>query len=115
MSGYGVNNHFGWVKQRSAWQDMEYHRAKRAEYAKQDQANMDSINTSMSAALQNRISQSANISANAALQRVKAAAKAKIDETTKQIDAAQGLVDQTLKTTSTTTTTGSSSVLDTVA
>jgi hypothetical protein len=116
MSGYGINNHFGWVKQRSAWQDMEYHRAKRAEFAAQDQANLDAMNTAMSTALQNKISQSSNLSANAALKRVQAAAKAKLDETTKQIDAAQSLVDQTSKTASatTTTTTTSSSVLDTV-
>jgi hypothetical protein len=117
MSGYGgINNHFGWVKQRSAYQDIEYHRQKRAEYAAQDQANLDSMNTAMSTALQNKISQSANLSANAALKRVQDAAKAKIDETTKQIDDAQSLVDQTSKTASTTTTTTtSSSVLDTVA
>ncbi len=113
MSGYGIRK-FGWVKQRSAWQDMEYHRQKRAEYAAQDQANMDSINTSMSTALQNRISQSANISAQAALKRVQAAAKAKLADTTKQIDAAQSLIDKTSGASSTTTT-GSSSVLDTVA
>jgi hypothetical protein len=117
MSGYGgINNHFGWVKRRSAYQDIEYHRAKRAEFAARDQANLDAMNTAMSTALQNKISQSANLSANAALKRVQDAAKAKIDETTKQIDAAQSLVDQTSKaTSSTTTTTTTSSVLDTVA
>jgi hypothetical protein len=114
MAMYGVKK-FGWVKQRSAYQDMVYHRARRAEFAKQDQANMEAINASMSAALQNRISQAANISANAALKRVQAAAKAKLEETTKQIDAAQGIVDKTSKATATTTTAGSSSVLDTVA
>jgi hypothetical protein len=77
MSGYGgINNHFGWVKQRSAWQDMEYHRQKRAEYAAQDKANLDAMNSAMSGALQNRISQSANLSAQAALKRVQDAAKA---------------------------------------
>ena len=118
MSGYGgINNHFGWVKQRSAWQDMEYHRQKRAEFAAQDQANLDAINSAMSNALQNKISQSANLSANAALKRVQDAAKAKIDETTKQIDAAQSLVDQTSKSlnVSSTTTSSSPSVLDSVA
>jgi hypothetical protein len=118
MSGYGINNHFGWVKQRSAYQDMVYHRAKRAQFAAQDQANLDAMNTAMSTALQNKISQSANLSANAALKRVQAAAKAKIDETTKQIDAAQSLVDQTSKTasaSSTATASSTSSVLDTVA
>jgi hypothetical protein len=118
MSGTGINNHFGWVKQRSAWQDIEYHRQKRAEYAAQDQANMDAMNTAMSTALQNKISQSSNLSANAALKRVQDAAKAKIDETTKQLDDAQSLVDQTSQAASansTTTTSSTSSVLDTVA
>ena len=115
MSGTGINNHFGWVKQRSAWQDIEYHRQKRAEFAAQDQANLDSMNTAMSTALQNKISQSSNLSAQAALKRVQSAAKAKLDETTKQIDDAQSLVDQTSKTTSTATTPAPSSVLDTVA
>jgi hypothetical protein len=115
MSGTGINNHFGWVKQRSAWQDIEYHRQKRAEFAAQDQASLDAMNTAMSTALQNKISQSSNLSAQAALKRVQDAATAKIDETTKQIDDAQSLVDQTSKTTSTTPTATSSSVLDTVA
>lgn len=106
MTDYGIKK-FGWVKQRSAYQDMVYHRAKRAEYAAQDQANMDSINNSMLTALQNRISKSADISAQAALKRVQAAAKAKLEETTKQIDAAQSLVDKTSKDTG--------SAVDTVA
>jgi hypothetical protein len=115
MSSDGIRK-FGWVKQRTAWQDIEYHRQKRAEFAAQDQANMDAMNTAMSNALQNRITQSSNLSAQAALKRVQSAAQSKIDETTKQIDAAQSLVDQTSKTASTaTTTTTSSSVLDTVA
>ena len=106
MADYGIRK-FGWVKQRSAWQDMEYHRQKRAEYAAQDQANMDSINNAMSTALQNRISKSADISAQVALKRVQDAAKAKLEETTKQIDAAQSLVDKTSKATG--------SAIDTVA
>jgi hypothetical protein len=118
MSGYGgISNHFGWVKRRSAWQDMEYHRQKRAEFAKQDQANLDAMNTAMSSALQNRISQSANLSAQAALKRVQDAAKAKLDETTKQLDNAQSLVDRTSKTMDAASTTASSSsnILDSVA
>jgi hypothetical protein len=96
MADYGIKK-FGWVKQRSAYQDMVYQRAKRAEYAAQDQANMDSINNSMATAQQNRIAKSAEISGQAALKRVQAAAKAKLAETTKQIDAAQSLVDKTSK------------------
>jgi hypothetical protein len=114
MAAYGIKK-FGWVKQRSAYQDMVYHRARRAEFAKQDQANMDAINTSMSTALQNKISQSANITAQTVLKRVQDAAKAKLAEATKQIDDAQSLIDKTSTATTTTSTSSSSSVLDTVA
>ena len=114
MAAYGIKK-FGWVKQRSAYQDMVYHRERRAAFAKQDQANLDSMNNAMSTAMQNRISKSADIAAQAALKRVQTAAKAKLDEATKQIDAAQGLVDQTSKGLSSTSGSGSSTVLDTVA
>ncbi len=113
MAGYGIKK-FGWVKQRSAYQDMEFHRARRAAFAKQDQANLDAMNTAMSGALQNKISQASNLAANAALKRVQDAAKAKIEETNRQIDDAQKLIDKT-KTSTTTSTSSSSSVLDTVA
>jgi hypothetical protein len=116
MSSYGgINNHFGWVKQRSAWQDMEYHRQKRAEYAAQDQANMDAMNAAMSGALQNQISVSSTNAAQQALDRVKAAAQAKVDANNKQIDDAQNLLDQTSKAlgTTTATTSSTSNVLDT--
>jgi hypothetical protein len=114
MAAYGIKK-FGWVKQRSAYQDMVYHRARRAEFAKQDQANLEAMNNAMSTAMQNRISKLADIAAQAALKRVQAATKAKLDEATKQIDAAQSLVDQTSKSASSTSSTGSTSVLDTVA
>jgi hypothetical protein len=116
MADYGIRK-FGWVKQRTAYQDMEYHRQKRAEYAAQDKANMDSINTAMSNAMQNKISGLANLAGEVALKRVQAAAKAKIAETTKQIDDAQSLVDQTQKSvdSTSTTTTSSGSVVDTSA
>jgi hypothetical protein len=114
MAAYGIKK-FGWVKQRSAYQDMVYHRARRAEFAKQDQANLEAMNSAMSTAMQNRISKLADIAAQAALKRVQAATKAKLDEATKQIDAAQSLVDQTSKSASSTSSTGSTSVLDTVA
>ena len=114
MAAYGIKK-FGWVKQRSAYQDMVYHRARRAEFAKQDQANLEAMNNAMSTAMQNRISKLADIAAQAALKRVQAATKAQLDEATKQIDAAQSLVDQTSKSASSTSSTGSTSVLDTVA
>lgn len=105
MSGYGgINNHFGWVRTRSAWKEMEYQRARRAEFAKQDQANLDAMNNTMSSALQSKISGLANLAGEAALKRVQAAAKAKLDDTTKQIDAAQTLVGPIPDTSSTTST-----------
>src|SRR4051794_24508328 len=88
---------FRWLSNRSAWQDMEYHRARRAEGLQQDQANMEAVNSAMSNALQNRISQSSNNAAEAALKRVKAAAQAKLDAGTKQIDNVQKLIDTTQK------------------
>jgi len=112
MAMYGVKK-FGWVKQRSAYQDMEYHRARRAEFARQDQANLESMNTAMSTAMQNRISKLADIAAQAALKRVQDAAKAKLAEATKQIDDAQSLIDKTAGASSTSST-GSSGV-DTTA
>ena len=74
---------------------MEIRRARRAEFMKQDQANLDAMNTAFTNTLQNRISQSANLFANAALKRVQAAAKAKADEALKQIDDAQKMLGQT--------------------
>jgi beta-phosphoglucomutase-like phosphatase (HAD superfamily) len=109
---------FSFIRTRSAWQDIQYHRARRAAALKEDQANMDAVNAAMANALQNKISTSSNIAANAALKRIQAAAKAKNAETTKQLDNAQRLIDQTkasLAASSTTTTSSSSSVLDTVA
>ena len=106
---------FRWLSNRSAWQDMEYHRARRAEGLKQDQASMEAVNSAMSNALQNRITQSSNNAAEAALKRVKAAAQAKLDASTKQIDDAQRLIDTTQKNLPAASTTGSSTVLSTVA
>ena len=123
MSGTGINNHFGWVKQRSAWQDIQYHRQKRAEFAAQDQANMDAMNTALSTALQNNISGASTNAAQAPLKRVQSAAQDNVDANNKQIDDAQNLLNQASKAagSSTTTTSSASSttsitgVLDTVA
>jgi hypothetical protein len=101
MASYGINNHFGWVRTRSAWKEMEYQRARRAEFAKQDQANMDAVNNTMSTALQNKISGLANLAGEAALKRVQTAAKAKLDAATKQIDDTQKLLGVSADTSST--------------
>ncbi len=107
--------HMRWLSSRSAWQDMEYHRAKRAEAIAQDQANMDAVNSAMSSALQNKITISSNNAAKAALKRVQAATKAKSDQTTKQIDDTLKLIDKTKASAATTTTATTPTVLDTTA
>ena len=104
---YVAPKRFNWLPMQSAWKEMEDRRARRAEYLKQDQANMDAMNTAFTNAFQNRISQSSNLFANAALKRVQAAAKAKSAEALKQIDEAQKLIEKT--------STSSSSAIDTTA
>jgi hypothetical protein len=91
------NVRFNWVKTRTAWQDMEYRRAKRAEFIKADIDRMDATNATFSNAMQNRISQSANITAEATLKRVQALAKAKLEENSKSIEDAIKLIDTTQK------------------
>jgi hypothetical protein len=90
---------FNWLPMQPAWKEMENRRARRAQFAAQDQANLDAMNVAMSNAQQNRITQSANLYATAALKRVQAAAKAKTDETLKQIDDAQKVLDKTASST----------------
>ena len=75
-----------WFSSRSAWKEMEYHRARRAEFTKNDLSGMETINNAMSNALQNKISRLADLAGNAALKRVQAATKAKAAETQKQLD-----------------------------
>jgi hypothetical protein len=107
---------FNWLPMQPVWKDMEIRRARRAEFAKQDQANLDAMNMAMSDALQNHITGSAKVYATAALKRVQAAAKAKTDETLKQIDDAQKLIDKTAASTKSTSAPKSpSTVLDTTA
>ncbi len=86
---------FNWVPSRTSWQDMEYRRAKRAQFIKDDLARMEATNATFSDAMQNRISQSANLAAEATLKRVQAAAKAKIEENAKSLEDAIKLIDET--------------------
>jgi hypothetical protein len=108
---------FNWLPMQPAWKDMEIRRARRAAFARQDQANIDAMNVAFANAFQNRITQSANLFATAALKRVQATAKAKNDEMIKQIDDAQKLIDKTAPSdkSSTTTNSSSSNVLDKIA
>jgi hypothetical protein len=91
------NVRFNWVKTRTSWQDMEYRRAKRAEFIKADLERMDATNATFANTMQNRISQSANITAEATLKRVQAAAKAKLEEHGKSLEDAIKLIDETQK------------------
>jgi hypothetical protein len=107
---------FNWLPMQPAWKDMEIRRARRAEHIKQDQANIDAMNSAMADAFQNRITQSSNLFARAALKRVQMAAKAKTEEVMKQIDDAQKLIDTTRPADKPDTTkSGTASVLDTSA
>ena len=92
---YVAPKRFNWLPMQSAWKEMEIRRARRAEYLKQDQANLNAMNEAFNNTFQNRITQSANLFATAALKRVQAATKAKTDEALKQIDDVQKLIDQT--------------------
>jgi len=105
------NVRFNWVKTRSAWQDMEYRRAKRAQFIKDDIARMEATNATFSNVFQNRISQSSNIAAEAALKRVNADAKAKMLENAKQIEDAQVLLETTQKTVDATASTSVNTVI----
>jgi hypothetical protein len=102
-----------WFSTKSAWKDMQDRRARRAEAIKRHLDMMDSINTAMSGAQQNKISGMSLNAAQSALTRIQALAKAKSSEITAKIDSAQALVDSTQATVSPTT--GTSTMLDTVA
>lgn len=90
-----IKMNFTWIKKRSAWQDLEYNRARRAAFLAETRAKMDAVNSALSTAMQNKTQGIANLAAEAALKRVQAATKAKTEETIKQIDAAQKSLDVT--------------------
>jgi hypothetical protein len=88
-----IKMNFTWVKTRSAWQDLEYNRARRAAALQDMQNKMTAVNSALSSALQNKISGIATLAGNAALKRVQDATKAKTDETLKQIDSTKATLD----------------------
>jgi hypothetical protein len=106
-----------WLPARSAWNDMEYYRVRRAAMAQQDLANMDSVNSAMATAMQTNITGASNNAANAALKRIQAVAKAKNAATIKQLDNAERLITQTKASLAAATpaTPPSTSVVDTIA
>ena len=102
-----------WFRSKSAYQDMQQHRQRRAEFTKKHQAMMDAVNLAMTNAQQNKITGLSNLAAEAAVKRVREMAMAKADELTKRVDDAKSLVDKTKAGTGTST--GTSNMLDTVA
>ena len=88
-----VKMNFTWIKTRSAWQDLEYQRAKRATYLQNVRDTMSSVNSALSNALQSKVAGIANLAAKAALKRVQAETKAKSDATLAQIDATTKTLD----------------------
>jgi len=84
-----VKMNFTWIKTRSAWQELEYQRIRRAVFVKDMRARMDAVNSALMGAQQSKISGIATLAAEAALKRVQEATKAKTDETIKQIDETQ--------------------------
>lgn len=88
-----VKMNFTWVKTRSAWQELEYQRGRRAAFVKDMREKMDAVNSALMGAQQDKISGIATLAAEAALKRVQAATKAKTDETIKQIDDTQKSLD----------------------
>jgi len=84
-----VKMNFTWIKTRSAYQELEYQRARRASFMKDARARLDSVNSALTATLQNKISGIATLAGNAALKRVQDATKAKTEETINQIDQTQ--------------------------
>ena len=84
-----VKMNFTWIKTRSAWQELEYQRIRRAVFVKDMRARMDAVNSALMGAQQSKISGIATLAAEAALKRVQEATKAKTDETIAQIDETQ--------------------------
>lgn len=92
-----IKMNFTWVKTRSAWQELEYQRVRRAAYMKDMRARMDAVNSALMGAQQSKISGIATLAAEAALKRVQEATKAKTEQTINQIDETQTALD-TVKT-----------------
>ena len=84
-----IKMNFTWLRKRSAWQELEYQRVRRAAFVQDMRARMDAVNSALMSAQHNKVSGIATLAANAALKRVQEATKAKTDETIKQIDETQ--------------------------
>ena len=95
----------------SAWQNMQQQRERRGAAIKARLDMMNAVNNAFASAQQNNISGLAKIAAQAALNRVQAAAKAKQADMVKGIDDAQSLIGQT----GTGTSADGTSTVDTVA
>jgi hypothetical protein len=72
--------HFYWLSTPTAWQQAEAWRARRQAMAQDFMNTSDLINASFANAAGDRIAGSAKLAAQAAVARIKAAAKAKLDQ-----------------------------------
>jgi hypothetical protein len=112
-------NHFNWLVRRPMWQQMQRHRANMAKFNANFADANAAANSTMFGALSDQSSGKATLAAQAGLTRVQTAAKAAIAAHTKQIDAAQSLVNQSTVTSGaaagTSATNNTGSVLDALA
>ena len=72
--------HFYWLPTPTAWQEAEAWRARRQAMAQDFLAASDAVNASFANAATDQIAGMAKLAANAAVGRIKAAAKAKFDQ-----------------------------------
>jgi hypothetical protein len=75
MSGFHLIP-FRFGRQRSAWQELQYYRAQRAQFVQDAMSITQTLAASFEVALQNKISGAANNAAQAALDRINALRKA---------------------------------------
>jgi hypothetical protein len=96
MSNYQFQvKHFNFISRPSAWQAMQQQHARMAKISSDFQDASSSASSTMFGAIDDQVSGLATNAAQAALTRVQAEVQAKADASTKQLDDAQSLIDQT--------------------
>jgi len=74
---------FGWLRSPSAWQQAETWRARRANFAENSISASDTVNATFAQAATDQGKGLAKLATQAAVKRIKTAAKAKLDEVAK--------------------------------
>jgi DNA-binding phage protein len=97
--------HFYWLPTPSAWQEAEGWRARRQAMVQDTLDTSDAANSIFATAATDKIQGMAKLAAQAAINRIKKAAKAKMDKTLLQIDSTLGSVGQSSSTNKTSTAT----------